>query len=186
MKLNLGCGLRKLEGYLNVDKFEECIPDFVADLELLPWPWEENSIDEVVMRHVLEHLGERNEIYLGILRELYRVCRPGARITITVPHPNHDDYMTDPTHVRPVTVDSFQLLSKSNCRDWQENGIGNTPLGLYLDVDFEIVGTQIVLDEPWGTQHTKGTIGEQELAFAMRHHLNVIKETTSILTVVKN
>ena len=186
MKLNLGCGLRKLEGYLNVDKFEACAPDMVADLEEIPWPWQDNAVDEVVMRHVLEHLGERNAVYLGILKELYRVCRPGARITITVPHPNHDDYTTDPTHVRPVTVDSFQLLSKSNCRDWQEKGIGNTPLALYLDVDFEIVGTQIVLDEPWGTQHTNGTISEQDLAFAMRHHLNVIKETTSILTVVKS
>lgn len=186
MKLNLGCGLRQLDGFVNVDKFAVCEPDLVFDLEQFPWPWRNDAVEEVVMRHVLEHLGERTDVYLGILKELYRICRVGARISITVPHPSHDDFRNDPTHVRAITADSFQLLSKSNCRKWGEQGIGNTPLALYLDVDFEIVGTQIVLDEPWGTKHAQRKISEEDLNFAIRHHTNVVKETTSILTVVKN
>ena len=38
MKFNMGCGFKKLEGYVNVDKYPECSPDMQFDLEVLPWP----------------------------------------------------------------------------------------------------------------------------------------------------
>jgi predicted SAM-dependent methyltransferase len=53
MKLNLGCGLYKLDGFRNVDKFAACDPNEVVDLEVFPWPWADDSVDEVVMSHVL-------------------------------------------------------------------------------------------------------------------------------------
>lgn len=34
--------------------------------------------------HVLERLGDTNVLYFGIIRELHRVCKAGARITKTV------------------------------------------------------------------------------------------------------
>ena len=33
MKLNLGCGFDKREGWLNVDSFAECQPDQFLDIE---------------------------------------------------------------------------------------------------------------------------------------------------------
>ncbi|MGK7880982.1 MAG: hypothetical protein AB4060_12905, partial [Crocosphaera sp.] len=42
LNLNLGCGAKRRENYLNVDKFGE--PDLKVDLEELPWPWEDNSV----------------------------------------------------------------------------------------------------------------------------------------------
>ena len=39
MKLNLGCGNYKMNGFVNVDKFADCEPDEVVDLEVFPWPW---------------------------------------------------------------------------------------------------------------------------------------------------
>ena len=56
LKLNLGCGNNKYDGFLNVDKFGE--PDIKWDLEKFPWPWEDNSVDEIRIIHVLEHLGD--------------------------------------------------------------------------------------------------------------------------------
>jgi predicted SAM-dependent methyltransferase len=56
MKLNLGCGFNKLDGFVNVDKQAACQPDMVLDLERLPWPFEDASVSEVAAFHVLEHL----------------------------------------------------------------------------------------------------------------------------------
>jgi len=37
-------------------------------------------------------------------------------------------------------AESFAMFSKSNYRKWAGEGIANTPLALYIDVDFEVVG----------------------------------------------
>src|SRR4249919_3237809 len=112
MRLNLGCGRNKLPGWLNVDHSASCEPDAVVDLEVLPWPWPDNSADEILLNHVLEHLGAVPATYIGIIRELWRVCRPGATVTIAVPHPRSDDFMNDPTHVRAVTAEGLVLFSR--------------------------------------------------------------------------
>ncbi len=56
MRLNLGCGGRKYPDWINADKFPTCSPDHVVDLEQFPWPWPDNTVNEVRMYHVLEHL----------------------------------------------------------------------------------------------------------------------------------
>jgi predicted SAM-dependent methyltransferase len=55
LRLNLGCGMRRLDGFVNVDKFGE--PELRHDLETFPWPWPDDSVVEVLLNHVLEHLG---------------------------------------------------------------------------------------------------------------------------------
>src|ERR1051325_5898267 len=101
MKLNLGCGSKALEGFVNVDKYRTDATDLVLDLETTPWPWPSDCAEEVRFIHSLEHMGHDTEVCLGIMRELYRVCADGAKIVIHAPHPRCDDYLGDPTHVRP-------------------------------------------------------------------------------------
>ena len=38
------------------------------------------------------------------MKELYRISCDQANIHISVPHPRHDDFLADPTHVRPITT----------------------------------------------------------------------------------
>ena len=52
LKLNLGCGSKILDGYKNIDKFDYYKPDIVHDLELTPYPFEKNSVDEILLSHV--------------------------------------------------------------------------------------------------------------------------------------
>ncbi|MBY0403020.1 MAG: methyltransferase domain-containing protein, partial [Cyanobacteria bacterium] len=105
LKLNLGSGQNPKAGYVNVDKFGN--PDVLLDLESFPWPWETSSVDEIVLHHVMEHLGASAEVYFKIMQEMYRVCKPGALIHITVPHPRHNHFAFDPTHVRGILPEGF-------------------------------------------------------------------------------
>ena len=147
IKLNLGCGEDRKDGYINVDKFGR--PDLLHDLETFPWPWEDKSVSEILLKHVLEHLGEATDIYLKIIKELYRISLPDAKIFIIVPHPRHDDFFDDPTHVRIVTPAGLRLFSKASNAEWVQHGCSNTPLGLYLDVDFEILDINRIHDPVW-------------------------------------
>lgn len=185
LKLNLGCGQNKLPGYVNVDKAERCRPDRVVDLERFPWPFEDDSVGEVVMRHTLEHLGALPEVYLGIFRELYRVCAKDATVAITVPHPRSDSFINDPTHVRAVTPQGLELFSKKRNREWAAGGCANTPLGLYLDVDFEILSVALTPASPWRERLERKEITSSQLAEAMRLYNNVVSEVKVVLAVRK-
>jgi len=185
MRLNLGCGGRKYPDWINVDKFPTCSPDQVVDLEQFPWPWPDNTVDEVRMYHVLEHLGAETGIYLGIIKELYRVCRDNAAIHIVVPHPRHDDFLNDPTHVRAVTPASFALLSQAKNHERLAKAASNTPLALYLEVDLAVETETYVLDYPWNELFGQNKITRADLEHAMRHYANVIKQFEFVLRAIK-
>lgn len=127
MKLNLGCGRNHKDGYVNVDKEPAADPDRIVDLEEFPWPFDDDSIDEILMCHVLEHLGRETGVFLGIMKEIYRVCAADAVVTIVVPHPRHDHFLGDPSHVRPILPETMLLFSKEMNRQWESVGSSHTP-----------------------------------------------------------
>jgi hypothetical protein len=81
-KLNLGCGAFPKEGFLNVDWEASGTPDVRHDLNRFPYPFEDNRFTRIEADHLLEHL----ENPFAVMRELYRIARPGCRIRIRVPH----------------------------------------------------------------------------------------------------
>ncbi len=183
LKLNLGAGPHPIAGYLNVDKFPPA--ELVLDLEVTPWPWADSSVGEIRMSHVMEHLGATSNIFLNIVKEMYRVCRDGAVISISVPHPRHDDFINDPTHVRVVTPELLNLFNKKLNKQWAEGGYANSTLGIYLDVDFEITEARLTLAEPWLSQFANKQITEQQLSQAARQFNNVIKQIDITWRVIK-
>ncbi|MBT5107800.1 MAG: hypothetical protein HOM25_03885 [Rhodospirillaceae bacterium] len=185
MRLNLGCGSNKQTGFVNVDMSPLCAPDVVLNLEDTPWPWPDSSVEEVALIHVLEHLGQTTEKYFDVLRELYRVCQHGAKITIVVPHPRHDDFLHDATHVRAVTVEGLSMFSRKNCEEWIASGHANTPLAMIVGVDFDVVDSEFRLEEPWSSELASGALSEKAVMQAIKSNNNVAKETKVILRVIK-
>jgi SAM-dependent methyltransferase len=80
--INLGCGPRPLEGFVNVDLLEAPGVDVVADVSGR-LPFDDGSVDLLYASHVLEHLPTAR--VSEVLREWRRVLRDGGRILIAVP-----------------------------------------------------------------------------------------------------
>ena len=185
MKLNLGCGDKKLEGFMNIDKESLCNPDQIVDLEVFPWPFENNTVEEVNMEHILEHIGASTDAHRKIMQELYRICENGAKLRVVVPHPRSDSYLTDPTHVRPITHNTLNMYSKKECRQFIEKGWATTPLALYWDIDFEIKSVISQLFPDWINKFKNNELTQKEIEFAMNTYNNVINEIEVILQVIK-
>jgi hypothetical protein len=185
VKLNLGSGQNPEPGFINVDKYDSFGPDVVWDLEEFPWPFETSSAEEIILRHVLEHLGATTACFLGIMKELYRVCTPGGQIRIFVPHPRSDGFSGDPTHVRAINPQVLSLFSKTKNREWKALGWPNTPLATYIDVDFEMSAVSFNLTPHWARQLNAGKITRDEMNFAIDTHFNVIDEISLTLTAMK-
>jgi hypothetical protein len=185
MKLNLGCGQNKLDGHVNVDKYGSFAPDVMWDLESFPWPFDDNSADEIVMRHSLEHMGASADVFFSIMKELYRISAPGAKILIAVPHPRSDGFAGDPTHVRPINPAILSLFSKKNNREWKELGWPNTPLGIYLNVDFDVVEANFALTPHWAKKMQNNEISREDVEFALNSYFNVVDEITVTLVACK-
>ena len=139
IKLNLGSGSKIKDGYINVDKYDTFKPDIVHDLEKFPYPFENDSVDQIIMLHVLEHIGGEPSVFNSIMKELYRICKNNSIIDIVVPHPRHDDFLSDPTHVRAVTEMTLSLYDKELNLHWKKSGSANSPLAMIHDVNFKII-----------------------------------------------
>ena len=104
--LNLGCGRKRLAGAVNVDISADVGADVVHDLARTPWPLPADAFTEVRAYDVLEHLAD----VPGAMEEIHRVCRPGAKVQITVPHFSSANAFTDPTHRHQFSAFSFDYF----------------------------------------------------------------------------
>ena len=104
--LDIGCGQSKTPGAVGIDILAAPGVDIVHDLNRLPWPLEANRFDTVICSHVLEHLMD----LVGVLNEVHRISRPGARVKIITPHFSSLNSWEDPTHTRHFARRSFSFF----------------------------------------------------------------------------
>jgi predicted SAM-dependent methyltransferase len=81
VKINVGCGGRRYDGYIGVDAVERPGADVVADAGDLPF--DDNSADEVMAIHVAEHLVPWD--LPPTLKEWLRVLKPGGTLVMELP-----------------------------------------------------------------------------------------------------
>jgi predicted SAM-dependent methyltransferase len=82
MKLNLGCGTNKIDGFINVDIDGTLEPDQVWDFRKT-FPIKTCSVDEIVMYHIIEHIEKK--YHFDILTEIQRVLKPEGTVTFSFP-----------------------------------------------------------------------------------------------------
>jgi len=135
---------------------------------------------------VLEHLGQATATFFAIVKEMYRVVRHGGQVLIVVPHPLHNSFLTDPTHIRAFTPDTFLMLSRARNLDWVERRVNVTMLALMLDVDFEPMAINNIYDKHWAEKLKKGEVTELELRDIARSQFGVVREIRARLMVDKS
>jgi ubiquinone/menaquinone biosynthesis C-methylase UbiE len=103
MKLDLGCGQNKKQGFQGLDRIKMPGVDIICDLNKEKIPLQDNSVEEVFSMHFMEHIKD----FLFVMEEIHRVCKNGAKVTIAVPYFNSVGAFRDPTHQRFFTYETF-------------------------------------------------------------------------------
>lgn len=82
MRLDIGCGAAKKQGFHGVDLAPFPCVDTVCDVTK-GLPFASGTVDEIYASHFMEHLGDQE--VLPFLRECHRVLKPGGAMEILVP-----------------------------------------------------------------------------------------------------
>lgn len=82
MKLHLGCGMKKIHGFVNIDALRAVHPDSVQDVFSLPRV-KNGSVDLLYACHVLEHSDRKT--CAGVLSRWFKVLKRGGIIRVAVP-----------------------------------------------------------------------------------------------------
>lgn len=194
MKLNLGAGLKKFDGFLNVDDDPLCEPDILVNLDdvNIKIPLDDNVVEEIKAHHILEHIGDG---FIPLMKELYRICKHGAILDIEAPHHQHDVFYGDPTHKRPITVPVMYMFSKKYNRDHIKTYNSSSGMGLKYDIDFEMVHYEYEYDQfykpmlnDFFKRKENGEVSPEEdfaIQRLMREATNVALNTKIIMMAVK-
>lgn len=91
-----------------------CNPDVVHDLDVLPYPFEDNSFDEIHAYEVLEHCGKQGDwkFFFGQFHELWRMLKPNGLLVATCPMHDSPWAWGDPGHTRVITKQSLIFLDQ--------------------------------------------------------------------------
>jgi len=104
-KLNFGCQYELMEGYENYDYYPQKEGVKYIDLED-PLPFKDNSIDEIQMLSLLEHIRKRREL----IGECLRVLKPKGVMIIRVPFFRNHEVGGSIEHQLGFTLDMLRRL----------------------------------------------------------------------------
>jgi SAM-dependent methyltransferase len=132
--LDVGCGQNKFAGAIGIDSNPRSHADVIHDLGLFPYPFDRDEFDEVICRHVIEHVPD----VLGLINELHRITKSGGRLKIVTPHYSNPDWATDPTHRNHFNSYSFTCFVKDK-----------TPFPFYTEAELRPIKTHVSLANLW-------------------------------------
>ena len=184
-KLNLGCGFKKLNDHWNIDIEKKCNPDQVVDLEITPWPYEDNFFEKITADNILEHLGQDPKVFTNIIKEMYRVSINGAEWYVNVPHHRCDLFWDDYTHVRALSAKTFKMFDQKVNYESIERKLSDSTYGIYHSVDLEVYDVSYNIVDYWKQQVSNGMLGSTELDIKLNTMSNVAESVNIFIRVHK-
>ena len=110
MKLDFGCGQTKKPGYIGLDSFSTPDVDVVHNFNVFPYPFQNDTFDEIVCNSSLEHVDD----FMKTVVELHRIAKPGALIKVACPHYSGPDAYRDPTHKTFFSYFTFDVFDQGS------------------------------------------------------------------------
>jgi len=108
--LDVGCGNHKMPGATGIDISIGTHADIIHDLNRRPWPFNDNSFDEIICNDIIEHLDD----VVGVMEELHRIGKSGALVRIRVPHFSSHNSFGDVTHKHLFNSNAFDVFCQQN------------------------------------------------------------------------
>jgi SAM-dependent methyltransferase len=108
--LDVGCGINKYPGSIGIDRNPATSADVLCDLDHVPYPFADNSFDQLRAIHVIEHVAD----VIRAMEEFHRLVRPGGRVRIETPHYTDFSSFCDPTHRWHLNSFSFRYFGPDN------------------------------------------------------------------------
>ena len=108
IRLDIGCGGNKNEGFVGMDKRPLKGVDIVHDLEQFPYPIEDNSCLMITGSHIVEHI--KPWLMIDFMNELWRIMKPGGQLAFAHPYGWSFGYIQDPTHCNPCNEATWQYF----------------------------------------------------------------------------
>jgi SAM-dependent methyltransferase len=168
MRLDLGCGPVAAEGYEGVDLEPGPGVMHIVDLQSFPWPFDDDTVEAARSSQLVEHLPD----LVGFMRELHRVCKPGALVEISHPYQFNVRAWQDPTHVRCINEVSWFYFDK----EWR-GGPLNT-WGGYGDTDFKLLELDAIPMPDW---QQVADDSPEEFEKASKNLINVVADLRVVL-----
>ncbi len=134
-KLNLGCGKKILDDYINLDVVDYG-GNMIHDLNSFPYPFDDNTFDEILASHILEHLQNFNKV----VTELYRISKSNAIIRVYAPFFLNTKYFGDPDHKIPFSIrtfDNYEYIGNKRLKfyeKWKLNHRTNYETGVKFEI----------------------------------------------------
>lgn len=135
MKLNLGCGLDRKPGWVNVDSEKSYPVDVYHDLSQ-GIPVETGKADFIYTEHFIEHLNRPSGV--AFLRECHRALRPGGVVRLSTP-----DLFYFTTLYRAAYQGDPNALNTWEIAKW----VPKTPAQM-MNEEFRMWGHQFIYDCP--------------------------------------
>ena len=132
--LDVGCGQNKFAGAIGIDGNPRSHADVIHNLGDFPYPFPDDEFDEIICRHVIEHVPD----VLGFVNELHRITKPGGVLKIVTPHYSNPDWATDPTHRNHFNSYSFTCFMPASA-----------PFPFYTQAELRPLKTHVSLANLW-------------------------------------